>query len=94
MSDADYERAHDRQEMASQQSRERIARLHLYLQGGPVAPTADDLQWLLEWFPDLHALVKVRYATGSIPPSSEYHLERARRFIAGDLDALIDGADT
>jgi hypothetical protein len=34
----------------------------------------------------------VRDETGSIPPSSEYHMERARKFIAGDLNALNDGS--
>ncbi len=88
---ADYERAAERQVLASRQSRERIARLHLWLQGGPVEPTGADLEWVRDWFPDLFALTKVRFADGSIPPSSEYHMERARRFIAGDLDALTDG---
>lgn len=88
---ADYERAGERQELASRLTRERAARLHLWLQGGPVAPTGDDWEWCLEWFPDLYALMKVRDEKGGIPPPSEYHMERARRFIAGDLDALTDG---
>lgn len=91
MSHTDYERAHERQELGSRQSRERIARLHLWLQGGPVEPPATDLEWVKDWFPNLHALTNVRYEKARIPPSSEYHLERARRFIAGDLDALADG---
>jgi hypothetical protein len=91
---ADYERAHERQELASRLTRERAARLHLWLQGGPVEPTGEDLEWARTWFPDLFALTKVRFANGSIPPSSEYHMERARRFIAGDLGALIDGEVT
>lgn len=87
---AELERAHERQELASRRSRERVARLHLYLQGGPIPPTDEERRWVKEWFSDLHDLVQVREETGSIPPSSEYHMERARRFIAGDLDALLE----
>lgn len=89
---ADYALAHERQELGSRQTRERVARLHLYLQGGTVQSTDDDREWVRDWFPDLYALMAVRAEKGSIPPSSEYHLERARRFIAGDLDALTDEA--
>lgn len=88
MTEIDYARSAERQAVASRQSRERIARLHLWLQGGPIPPTPEDRQWIRDWFPDLNTLVELREATGGIPPSSEYHLERARRFIAGDLDAL------
>ena len=88
---ADYELAAQRQELAASRWRERAIRLHLWLQGGTVEPTGEDLEWCRTWFPDLFALTKVRFATGSIPPSSEYHMERARRFIAGDFDALTDG---
>lgn len=85
----DLEQVHERQELASRQSRERIARLRLWLQGGPIPPTDEERQWVREWFSDLHGLVKMRDETGGIPPSSEYHMERARRFIAGDLDAFM-----
>lgn len=85
---ADYELAHERQELASRLAKERAARLHVWLQGGRTELTAEDLEWCRTWFPDLTALTKVRLANGHIPPSSEYHMERARRFIAGDLDAL------
>lgn len=88
---ADYERASERQDLASLQSRERIARIHLWLQGGPHWPTAEERQWVRDWFPGLHGLVEERAETGGIHPSNEYHLDRARRFIAGDLDALTDG---
>lgn len=86
----DFSQAGERQESAGTASRERVARIHLYLQGGPNAPTDEDRRWVKEWFADLDGLLKIRDETGRIPPSSEYHMERARRFIDGDLDALID----
>ena len=93
MTELDLTSAHERQELGSRRTRERIARLHLWLQGGTIEPTGADFEWVRDWFPDLYALIKVREKQGGIPPSSEYHLERARRFIAGDLDALSGGRD-